>query len=59
MRIPVPETEEFVQVATLKTGTSFGELSLLTDGKCSATITTRTQTHLATLAKEDYLGMLK
>ena len=46
-------------VAKLKSGTSFGELSLLTNSKCSATITTRTQTHLATLSKEDYLSMLK
>jgi CRP-like cAMP-binding protein len=43
---------ENVEIKTLSQGDSFGELALIENKKCSATITCKENTYFATLDKE-------
>lgn len=60
--VQVPPNSEnphdFISVATLGSGSAFGDLALLKDHPRNATVTCLTDCHMAVLIKEDYLRIL-
>ena len=49
----------FVEVVTLTTGQSFGELALLNDANRAATITCKKDCYFATIGRDEYEKVLK
>lgn len=59
LEVHVPTSQgNFIKVAEMKAGMSFGELALINDAPRRATIRAQTQCELAVLSKKDYIKII-